>query len=97
MEVDTYGLDEMDRKLLLTIIESLKAGRWVGTLSAAIHEEKIDRRDHRAILDSDRFLNRTPRGRMATQLAINILESREPATTEPVDSSEGTWFVEFVL
>src|SRR3954462_8799755 len=41
MEVDTYGLDEMDRKLLLTIIEKFEGGPvGVGTLSAAIHEEK---------------------------------------------------------
>src|SRR2546430_11097508 len=39
MEVDTYGLDEMDRKLLSTIIEKFEGGPvGVGTLSAAIQE-----------------------------------------------------------
>jgi Holliday junction DNA helicase RuvB len=41
MEVDTYGLDEMDRKLLLTIIEKFNGGPvGLGTISASIHEEK---------------------------------------------------------
>ena len=41
MEVDTYGLDEMDRKLLSTIIEKFEGGPvGVGTLSAAIQEER---------------------------------------------------------
>src|SRR5207248_11271928 len=39
MEVDTYGLDEMDRKLLSTIIEKFEGGPvGVGTLSASIQE-----------------------------------------------------------
>ena len=41
MEVDTFGLDEIDRKLLLTIIEKFDGGPvGLGTLSASIHEEK---------------------------------------------------------
>ncbi|MBA3335929.1 MAG: Holliday junction branch migration DNA helicase RuvB, partial [Acidobacteria bacterium] len=41
MEVDTYGLDEIDRKLLLTIIEKFDGGPvGLGTISASIHEEK---------------------------------------------------------
>src|SRR5687768_627979 len=41
MEVDTYGLDEVDRKLLLTIIEKFDGGPvGLGTISASIHEEK---------------------------------------------------------
>src|SRR5712671_5327139 len=40
MEVDTYGLDEMDRKLLLTIIEKFSGGPvGLGTISASINEE----------------------------------------------------------
>src|SRR2546423_84998 len=71
MEVDTYGLDEMDRKLLSTIIEKFEGGPvGVGTLSAAIHEEKESIEE---IIDpyliQIGFLNRTPRGRVATPLA----------------------------
>lgn len=71
MEVDTYGLDEMDRKLLLTIIEKFEGGPvGVGTLSAAIHEEKDSIEEIiEPYLIQIGFLNRTRRGRMATQLA----------------------------
>jgi Holliday junction DNA helicase RuvB len=71
MEVDTYGLDEMDRKLLLTIIEKFEGGPvGVGTLSAAIQEEKDSIEEIiEPYLIQVGFLNRTSRGRMATQLA----------------------------
>ena len=71
MEVDTYGLDEMDRKLLSTIIEKFEGGPvGVGTLCAAIHEEKDSIEEIiEPYLIQIGFLNRTPRGRMATQLA----------------------------
>jgi len=71
MEVDTYGLDEMDQKLLRTIIEKFGGGPvGVGTLSAAIHEEKDSIEEIiEPYLIQIGFLNRTPRGRMATQLA----------------------------
>ena len=71
MEVDTYGLDEMDRKLLLTIIEKFDGGPvGLGTLCAALHEEKdsIEEIIEPYMLQIG-FLNRTPRGRMATRLA----------------------------
>jgi Holliday junction DNA helicase RuvB len=82
MEVDTYGLDEMDRKLLLTIIEKFEGGPvGVGTLSAAIHEEKDSIEEIiEPYLIQIGFLNRTPRGRMATQLAYQHFEikGRQP-------------------
>src|ERR687886_610281 len=71
MEVDTYGLDEVDRKLLLTIIEKFGGGPvGVGTISASIHEEKDSIEEIiEPYLIQIGFLNRTPRGRMATRLA----------------------------
>src|SRR5919201_920365 len=71
MEVDTFGLDEMDRKLLSTIIEKFEGGPvGVGTLSAAIHEEKDTIEEIiEPYLIQIGFINRTPRGRMATPLA----------------------------
>ena len=71
MEVDTYGLDEIDRKLLLTIIEKFEGGPvGLGTLSASIHEEKDSIEEIiEPYLIQTGFLNRTPRGRMATRLA----------------------------
>jgi holliday junction DNA helicase RuvB len=81
MEVDTYGLDEMDRKLLLTIIEKFEGGPvGVGTLSAAIHEEKDSIEEIiEPYLIQIGFLNRTPRGRMATQLAYQHFAMGEGA------------------
>jgi Holliday junction DNA helicase RuvB len=71
MEVDTYGLDEIDRKLLLTIIEKFDGGPvGLGTISAGIHEEKDSIEEIiEPYLIQIGFLNRTPRGRMATRLA----------------------------
>ncbi|QYO66563.1 Holliday junction branch migration DNA helicase RuvB [Leptolyngbya sp. 7M] len=71
MEVDTFGLDEMDRKLLLTIIEKFDGGPvGLGTICASLHEEKdsIEEIIEPYLLQIG-FLNRTPRGRMATRLA----------------------------
>ena len=71
MEVDTYGLDEMDRKFLLTIIEKFDGGPvGLGTISASIHEEKdsIEEIIEPYLLQIG-FLNRTPRGRTATRRA----------------------------
>jgi Holliday junction DNA helicase RuvB len=71
MEVDSYGLDERDAKLLRTIIEKFDGGPvGLGTISAAIHEEKdsIEEIIEPYLLQIG-FLNRTPRGRMATRRA----------------------------
>jgi holliday junction DNA helicase RuvB len=71
MEVDTFGLDEVDRKLLLTIIEKFGGGPvGLGTISASIHEEKDSIEEIiEPYLIQIGFLNRTPRGRMATRRA----------------------------
>src|SRR5262244_3102780 len=69
MEVDTYGLDEVDRKLLSTIIDKFEGGPvGLGTLSAAISEEKDAIEEiYEPYLIQIGFLNRTPRGRMAAR------------------------------
>jgi Holliday junction DNA helicase RuvB len=71
LEVDQLGLDHMDRRLLLTIIEKF-AGGPVGleTLAAAVGEEKDTIEDViEPYLLQQGFLNRTPRGRTVTELA----------------------------
>lgn len=75
MEVDAYGLDETDRKLLLTIIGKFDGGPvGLGTLSAAISEEKDAIEEiYEPYLLQIGFLNRTPRGRTATRLAYEHL------------------------
>ncbi len=85
MEVDTYGLDEMDRKLLLTIIEKFNGGPvGLGTLSASIHEEKDSIEEIiEPYLIQIGFLDRTPRGRLATRLAYNHFSKNPPGTVKP--------------
>ena len=69
--VDRFGFDEIDRKLLLTIIEKFGGGPvGVNTISAAISEEKDAIEDiYEPYLIQIGFLNRTPRGRTVTRKA----------------------------
>jgi Holliday junction DNA helicase RuvB len=71
LEVDRHGFDEIDRKLLLTIIEKYQGGPvGVGTLAAVLAEEaEAIEEIYEPFLIQIGFLNRTPRGRVATQLA----------------------------
>jgi Holliday junction DNA helicase RuvB len=75
LEVDQYGLDEVDRKLLVAIIEKFGGGPvGVNTLSAAINEEKEAIEEiYEPYLIQIGFLNRTPRGRVATLAACQHL------------------------
>ena len=71
LEVDTSGFDVMDRKLLLTIIEKFRGGPvGLDTLAAAISEQRDTIEDlYEPYLIQEGFLNRTPRGRVATENA----------------------------
>src|SRR5215212_6990970 len=71
MEVDTFGLDEIDRKLLLMIIQQHTGGPvGLNHMSAALQEEKDSIEEIiEPYLIQIGFLNRTPRGRTATRLA----------------------------
>jgi Holliday junction DNA helicase RuvB len=71
LEVDRHGFDEVDRKLLLTIIEKYQGGPvGVNTLAAALAEEADAIEEiYEPFLIQIGFLNRTPRGRVATMLA----------------------------
>lgn len=85
MEVDTYGLDEMDRKLLLTIIEKFEGGPvGVSTICAALQEERdsIEEIIEPYLLQIG-FLNRTPRGRMATRRAYDHFGLDFPSAIVP--------------
>jgi Holliday junction DNA helicase RuvB len=86
MEVDTYGLDEIDRKLLLTIIEKFDGGPvGLGTISASIHEEKDSIEEIiEPYLIQTGFLNRTPRGRMVTRLAYEHFGVNMPTINQPL-------------
>ena len=71
LEVDEYGFDEVDRKLLRTIIDKFGGGPvGVNSLAAAISEEKDAIEDiYEPFLIQIGFVDRTPRGRVATPRA----------------------------
>ena len=71
MEVDEMGFDEMDRKLLLTIIKKYSGGPvGLETLASSIREEKDTIEDvYEPYLLQEGFIERTARGRIATKLA----------------------------
>lgn len=71
LEVDSFGLDQVDRNIILTIIEKF-SGKPVGldTLAAAIGEDAGTIEDvYEPYLIKNGLLSRTPRGRVATELA----------------------------
>jgi Holliday junction DNA helicase RuvB len=70
--VDQAGFDEMDRKILLTIIEKFKGGPvGIEALAAAVQEEKSTLEDvHEPYLLQSGYLDRTARGRQITQKAL---------------------------
>ncbi len=75
LEIDDLGLDEIDRKILSTLIEKFSGGPvGLNTLAAATNEEMETLEDiYEPFLIQLGFLNRTPRGRMATKLAFTHL------------------------
>ena len=80
LEVDDQGFDEVDRKLLLTIIEKFSGGPvGVNSLAAAISEEKDAIEDiYEPFLIQAGFLDRTPRGRIATPRAYEYFGLTAP-------------------
>ena len=75
LEVDAAGLDEMDRRLLLVIIEHYDGGPvGIDTLAAALSEPRDTIEDvYEPFLLQQGFLGRTPRGRIATRKAYEHL------------------------
>ena len=71
LNIDQYGLDEIDNKILLTIIDKFKGGPvGVGTIATAIGEDAGTVEEvYEPFLIMEGFIKRTPRGRMATELA----------------------------
>jgi Holliday junction DNA helicase RuvB len=80
LEVDDRGFDELDRRLLRTIIEKFSGGPvGLNSLAAAIHEEKDAIEDiYEPFLIQAGFLDRTPRGRVATARAYEYLGLASP-------------------
>lgn len=80
LDIDDKGLDEMDRRLLATIIEKFSGGPvGLETLAASIREEKDTIEDvYEPYLLQEGLIERTPRGRIATKLAYKHLGIKEP-------------------
>ena len=81
LQVDENGFDEVDRKLLRTIIDKFGGGPvGLNTIAAAISEEKDAIEDiYEPFLIQAGFLDRTPRGRVATPLAYGYFGLPVPA------------------
>lgn len=80
LEVDRHGLDENDRRLLRTIIDKFGGGPvGLGSLAAAVSEEKETIEDvYEPFLIQTGFLERTPRGRVATARAYDYFGLMAP-------------------
>ena len=80
LEVDEHGFDEIDRKLLRTIIDKFGGGPvGVNSIAAAISEEKDAIEDiYEPYLIQIGFLDRTPRGRVASRLAYEYFGLTAP-------------------
>ncbi len=79
--VDSQGLDEMDRRLLLAILDKFDGGPvGLGSLAVAVGEEgETIEVVHEPYLIQEGFLHRTPRGRVATAKAYRYFDRTPPA------------------
>ncbi|MFZ5468583.1 MAG: Holliday junction branch migration DNA helicase RuvB [Myxococcota bacterium] len=84
LEIDERGLDPMDRKILLTIVDSFGGGPvGVETIAAAVGEERETIEDvYEPFLLQEGLLQRTPRGRMATLGTYQYLGRSAPKTPQ---------------
>ena len=78
--IDSRGLDSMDRKILLTVIDKFGGGPvGVETIASCVGEERDTIEDvYEPYLMQEGFLHRTPRGRMATRRAFEYLQKPLP-------------------
>jgi Holliday junction DNA helicase RuvB len=75
LNIDTFGLDEIDNKLLCTIIDKFRGGPvGLNTIATAMGEDPGTIEDvYEPYLIKEGFIKRTPRGREATELAFRHL------------------------
>ncbi|MCC6550962.1 MAG: Holliday junction branch migration DNA helicase RuvB [Ignavibacteriaceae bacterium] len=83
LEVDEFGLDEMDKDILMTIIEKFSGGPvGLNALSVAVNEDAGTIEEvYEPFLIQQGFLNRTPRGREVTPLGYKRLGKQKPLAT----------------
>jgi len=89
LEVDQFGLDDMDARILRSIIEKFEGGPvGIGTIAAAVGEDASTIEEvYEPFLVQNGFLQRTPRGRVATATAY-----RHFGYTPPAQHNQGTLF-----
>ena len=83
LEVDELGFDEVDRKILFTLIDQYRGGpAGIQAIAAAVGEDRGTLEDlYEPFLIQEGFLQRTPRGRVATRRAYDHLGIQPPAGT----------------
>jgi Holliday junction DNA helicase RuvB len=89
LNVDEHGLDEMDNRILLAIVEKFKGGPvGINTIATAVGEESGTIEEvYEPFLIQEGFLKRTPRGREATHKAYSHL-----GKTPPLQGGSGSLF-----
>ena len=92
LNIDRYGLDEIDNKILLTIIDKFHGGPvGIGTIATAIGEDSGTVEEvYEPFLIKEGFIKRTPRGREVTALAYQRLG--RPVDDRLGNASQGTLF-----
>jgi Holliday junction DNA helicase RuvB len=84
LRIDKHGFDQMDRRLLLTMIEKFEGGPvGIDSLAAALSEERDTLEDViEPYLIQQGFIMRTPRGRVITQFAYRHFGLKHSAAVE---------------
>lgn len=92
LNIDRYGLDEIDNKILLTIIDKFRGGPvGIGTIATAIGEDSGTVEEvYEPFLIKEGFIKRTPRGREVTEMAYHHLG--RPMDDRYGSASQGTLF-----
>ena len=82
LDVDEYGLDEMDKDIILTIIENYRGGPvGLNTLAIAVNEDPGTIEEvYEPFLIQQGFIQRTPRGREATDLAYKRFNKKRKSS-----------------
>lgn len=82
LDVDEHGLDDMDNRILMTIIEKFKGGPvGISTIATAVGEEAETIEEvYEPFLIQEGYIKRTSRGREATELAYKHLKLKPPTT-----------------
>ena len=93
LNIDRYGLDEIDNKILLTIIDKFKGGPvGISTIATAIGEDPGTLEEvYEPFLIKEGFIRRTQRGREVTEMAFTHL-GRSPYTGRTFDPKQPSLF-----